>query len=98
MEASLVFGFLAVGVILGTVLFLRNSSGETAVKTSRKVSPKTRPTSKKLVAGSRRPQEKVPPLPVDPAMDSMRKAVRKYVTKNPGLTAQVMQGWMKDKK
>jgi len=98
MEASLVFGFLVIGMILATVLFLKNSSAKTATKASRRVPSKNRPASKKLVAGSKRSQEKVPPLPVDPAMDSMRKAVRKYVTKNPGLTAQVMQGWMKDKK
>jgi flagellar biosynthesis/type III secretory pathway M-ring protein FliF/YscJ len=98
MKFSLVFGFLAVGVILGAVLLFRSSPGKTTGKSSPKLPSKTRSKPQKLVIGSRRPQENVPPLPVDPAMDSMRKAVRKYVTKNPGLTAQVMQDWMQNKK
>lgn len=31
----------------------------------------------------------------DPTMEEIRFAVRKYVTKFPGVTADVMQGWMK---
>ena len=34
-------------------------------------------------------------LPRDPTMEEIRFAVRKYVTKFPGVTADVMQGWMK---
>ncbi len=35
------------------------------------------------------------PLPRDPTMEEIRFAVRKYVTKFPGVTADVMQDWMK---
>jgi flagellar biosynthesis/type III secretory pathway M-ring protein FliF/YscJ len=34
-------------------------------------------------------------LPRDPTMEEIRFAVRKYVTKFPGVTADVMQDWMK---
>ena len=34
-------------------------------------------------------------LPREPTMEEMRFAVRKYVTKFPGVTADVMQSWMK---
>ncbi len=95
MKFSLLLGFLSIITILaGILLFVSfNSIPRAPQPTSQTSIPNRR---KKLIPGSKAPPKSNIPLG-DPKMQAMRLAVKKYALKNPGLTAQVMQEWVKKK-
>ncbi len=95
MKFSLLLGFLSiVSILAGILLFVSFNSIPRAPQSNPQTPlPNQR---KKLIPGSKAPPKRSLPIG-DPKMQAMRLAVRKYALKNPGLTAQVMQEWVKKK-
>ena len=90
---KLFLALLMMGIALaGLIVLLKPQKKKALPAKKKKSAPALKAKSKKPVAAS--PTEQAASAG-EPTMEEIRIAVRRYVTKFPGVTADVMNDWMK---